>query len=114
VRCGRLCAQARNDARVAVAGSLDMFSNRFLQAPVDTAAQGPRRGGPRSACRQAGSQAATAFVLKVLDGHGQQPAVKTSLGCWRRAALCCRRRCSRRARRVRRSSSAMPACGAVR
>ncbi len=42
----RLCAQARNDARVAVAGSLDMFSNRFLQAPVDTAAQGPRRGGP--------------------------------------------------------------------
>jgi len=34
--------QARNDARVVVAGSLDMFSNRFLQAPVDTAAQGAR------------------------------------------------------------------------
>jgi hypothetical protein len=72
VRCGRLCAQARNDARVAVAGSLDMFSNRFLQAPVDTAAQGPPRGAPpppaRSARRQAGSQAAAAFLIKLLRG----------------------------------------------
>jgi len=48
VRCGRLCAQARNDARVAVAGSLDMFSNRFLQAPVDTGA-GPPPPPPRGA-----------------------------------------------------------------
>ncbi|KAK9822633.1 hypothetical protein WJX81_001489 [Elliptochloris bilobata] len=38
--------QARNDARVVVAGSLDMFSNRFLQAAVDTAAHGLR--APRS------------------------------------------------------------------
>ena len=46
--CGRRAAghrwlQARNDARVVVAGSLDMFSNRFLQAAVDTAAAGHRR-----------------------------------------------------------------------
>lgn len=40
----RCWLQARNDARVVVAGSLDMFSNRFLQAAVDTAATGHRRG----------------------------------------------------------------------
>ena len=42
--------QARNDARVVVAGSLDMFSNRFLQAAVDTAATGYRHG-PRGLAR---------------------------------------------------------------